>query len=476
MARIYLLLVCSLYSVCTLAQDTHYWNSQYGPGGFLTPGAVIAATGDSGVYYYNPALLAGERISGISVNAVLYQTQLIHIKDGAGKGLGLKSRSNASVPNMLAGGRYLKPLKLSIVWALIHTPGIRYVASQRRDDKFQVLEEEYSPGTEFFVGQFVEENRASETRAQLATGFKLGERWSAGLTVGANVYAQRYSQDYVGRAFVNPGVVNFDLVTADASYVVDYRHYGLKFRPGVAYDNGAHHLGLTVNLPLLHLGGNGTLVSDNLVQNLVLTTPDSPLGFMANTRQEKLPVRWKTPFSIAAGYLVELSGKQLYVSAEYFGRVREYNIITPRDEYFIRPDTGTSNLFTRDLLRLKDARKGVTNVSVGMSFPVQAKMTGYVSARTDFSFYDAALFKDDSGIPPYTAMWNNFHLQFGANRWVKKSNIRAGVVLSYGMNNKYRQAVNYDNPTEQNLLQGDMADVGRARHIMAGVLLCYTHH
>ncbi|MCK7555433.1 hypothetical protein MKQ70_10615 [Chitinophaga sedimenti] len=137
MSRIYSLLLIMACCSKVAAQDTHYWNSQYGPGGFFVPGATLAATGDSGVFYYNPALLAGERISSISVNAVLYQSQLINLKDGAGSGYDLKSRSNASVPNMLAGGRYIKPLKLSVAWALVHTPGIRYEVSQRRDDKFR---------------------------------------------------------------------------------------------------------------------------------------------------------------------------------------------------------------------------------------------------------------------------------------------------------------------------------------------------
>jgi hypothetical protein len=40
------------------AQDANYWTSNYGVGGYLNPGATIANNGDSGVLFYNPALLA----------------------------------------------------------------------------------------------------------------------------------------------------------------------------------------------------------------------------------------------------------------------------------------------------------------------------------------------------------------------------------------------------------------------------------
>ncbi|WP_295128902.1 hypothetical protein [uncultured Chitinophaga sp.] len=469
-----------LVSVCVFnvvkSQDTHYWNSQYGAGGFFVPGAVIAANGDSGVYFYNPALLGGSKIAAISMNTVLYQHQAIRIKNGAGKGFDLKSASNASVPNMLAGGQAIPGTRVSVAYALIHTPGIRLETSQRRDDQFQVLNDSYSPGNEYYVGQYQLENRAGETRAQIAWGLKLGKYWSAGLLLEGNVYSQRYSQNYSARAIVNPGVVDFKLASTDAIYTVDYHHIGLKIRPGLAYDNGRHHLGLTAGMPMIHVGGSAILVSDNLIQELVLTTPDEPFSLLANTRQEKLKVKWRTPLSIAAGYIYDLPKGKLYIAAEHYGRIKEYNIITPRNEYFIRPDTAGLNTFTSGILRLKDVRKSVTNVALGVSFNVRKDLTGYISGRTDFSFFDESLYRDDSGVVPYTATWNNFHFQLGANKRTRRANIKAGLVLTYGQKNNFRQDINFSNPSESNQLLGDVQNVAQARHITAGFLLCYVHN
>ena len=56
------------YGLSVNAQDANYWTTGYNPGGFLTPGAVIAHNRDSGVLFYNPALLAYERKNSASIS------------------------------------------------------------------------------------------------------------------------------------------------------------------------------------------------------------------------------------------------------------------------------------------------------------------------------------------------------------------------------------------------------------------------
>jgi hypothetical protein len=472
----------SLFLICTyitavassFSQDTHYWSSDYGPGGFFLPGSTLAYNGDSGVYFYNPALLSNSKSTGISANAVLYQYQRINIKDGAGRDLDLVSNRLATVPNMLAGNIYLTRKKISIAYALIHTPGIQYAATQRKDEKFQVLNDLYSPGTESFVGQYVITNRSSETRAQVASALRINKNITTGLMLEGNLYTQYYSENYIARVLVNPGVVDFQLVANDANYLADYQQYGLRIRSGWAYDFEKNHFGLTINFPLIGVGGNGTIVSDVLIENLVIS-PSTKASVIANTRQTGLKTKWKQPFSFGFGFMRDLHNAKLYLAAEYFTKISEYNILTPRNDYFVRPDTGVNNLFTIDLLKLKDVRKPVFNFSVAGEFRVSKMITGTVSARTDFSYYDRDKFKDNSGAVPYTAAWNNYHLQLGANKNSRKRSFRAGVVLRYGYTKNYEQPVNLDNPNEDNILLGDPA-LTSARHLSGGLLISYVQH
>ncbi len=463
------------FSLFVSAQDAHYWSSDYSAGGFFLPGATIANNRDSGVYFYNPALIGVSPKSTISINASLYQYESIKIKNGAGTGYDLKSSIATSVPQMLSGSVVFKGKKpLTVAYALIRPPSLGYQSSQRRDQKFNVLDDSYSPGSEYFIGQCVTQNLVSETYAQLSTGFKIDEHWSVGVTMDGNLHRQNYNFTYSARALVNPGGdTTFPIVSDDLYYLASYNHVGLRFKAGVAYDAGRHHLGLIVNTPLIHIGGRGLLVADYVVNNMKV----AGVGFLsrlASTRQENLPVKWKVPFSVGVGYNYELRKGQIYLAAEYFGRVDEYNIITPRDEYFLRPDTGINNTVT-PLLRLKDVRRNVLNVGVGASYPLMPSVTGFVALRTDFAYTSPDLFNSTIGNEAYTCYWDNYHLQLGANIKRQKYNVRAGFSFAYGSTKNYPQDVNFDHPNEENFLIGDLVDT-KATHFSMGFILSYIHN
>lgn len=90
------------------AQDAHYWSSSYGPAGFLSPGATIANNRDSGVFFYNPALLAYSHKSTASISGTIYQYQRTKIKNGAGTDLNLISSGGSIIPLMVSNTISLK--------------------------------------------------------------------------------------------------------------------------------------------------------------------------------------------------------------------------------------------------------------------------------------------------------------------------------------------------------------------------------
>lgn len=463
------------FSLPAAAQDGNYWHSPYGTGGFFLPGSVVAYNGDSGVYFVNPALLAQSPKSTISVNAVLYQTQTISIKDGAGTGRKLISKNMSSVPQMVAGKIVLGKKKFPLAYAIIHNPLINFAANQRRDDNLPVLNDVYSPGTEYYLGQYVEQNRASETQLQVSTGHRLSPHFTAGITLEANLYSRYFSSDFSATALVNPGIVNYNIASNRQSYIANYKNYGARMKVGIGYENGHHHLGLTITTPILHLKGDGNITSDITLVNSKQDVSSPPLSVFANTRQVELAAKWKMPLSIAMGYLYQYKRNQLYIAAEYFSKINEYDIIAPNNDVFIRPDTGDFRSYTYSLLRLKDARKAVFNLAIGNSFYVNDKYTAFVSARTNFSYIDKSLFKNSEGFLPYTSSWNNYHLQLGVNTKRKNVNLKAGLFFALGFNGEYDQVANFDNPSDTNFLQGN-AETVKSNHFSAGVMLSYIHN
>lgn len=463
----------------SFSQDAHYWSNNYGPGVFLTPGSVIASNRDSGVLFYNPALLSlsnKNKIAISTISANIYQLEAINIKDGAGTGKHLRSRSVRIVPQMLSGSISLgKKAPIVVAYALINAPGLRYQTTQRRDDRINVLNDSYSPGPEYYVGDYVAENRVSETTALLATGFKLTPRLSAGFSMEAQIHQQHFNISSNNRALANKDIDSSSLpiVGTESYYLANYTHLGLRFKAGLAYSARRHHLGLIISSPLVHIWGRGSIVNDLMFNNIPFGNDFYDL--LANSRQEKLKARWKMPLSIAAGYAYDYGRGQLYFATEYFFKVKDYNVVTPRNEAFVRPDTGENRAETYELLRLQDSRKSIINFAAGVSYYINPTVTAYCAVRTDMTYANRNALSDFTGYAVYTAYWNNYHLALGANFKQKKFNFRTGFLLSYGRTGSYPQQINFDDPKDDNLLQGTPVNTV-AHRFSAGFMLSYIHN
>lgn len=462
-----------------IAQDSNYWPSNYGPGGFMTPGATIADTRDSGVFFYNPALLAIRPKTTLEFSGSLYQYEATRIINALGQGKDLKSVSAGVSPQMHSGSFELKNNKrLVLAYALIHNHILNDRTNQRQDKMLNVLNDAYSPGPEAYIGQFSEINQVSELSGAVSAGYKLTNKLHIGATLEVPVRKQSLDLDYSGRALLNlpPNSTLLFAPLANAEYIyrIDYTQVSLKPKIGLAYGSGRHHAGLLVTLPMMKLHSRGTLMSDQIISNIRTDPAIEPITVLANTRQEKLPTDYRNPLSVAAGYSYDYGRGTIYLSAEYFAPLSEYNILTPRNDYFIRPDS-TNNAATQGLLKFKDARKAIVNVAAGVSFPLKPGVQGYVSVRTDFSYADEKSFADDNGYTAYSTNFNLVHAQIGANIRRPKFSFRPGLMLSYGTTRNYKPEVNFDTPNESNFLLGDAVNA-RANHVVVGFLLSYIHN
>jgi hypothetical protein len=475
-----LFLVFFLCIRCCLAQDSHYWQSDYCPGGFLTPGAAIAYDNGKGLFYYNPSLLAINGKTTVSISANIYQLESLKIRDGVGDGLSLSKTGYRINPQMIAGTLAFKKGKgVTIGYALVRNPVMAFDATQRQDRKMQVLDDSYSPGEETYVGQYSIKNITNTTTGIAAAGFQLNEHWSMGITAEVPIRSQDYLEQFSSRALVNTTDSNLffqPLVNVQSSYEANYWHVGLRFKAGLAFNSGIHHLGLVLSTPMMSLKGQATIASDLVISDLrLLDTVGVKVNLLANGRQTRLPVTYKMPLSIALGYAVDHDKGQVYVAAEYFSTVKSYNIITPSNIIFIRPDTGTNRATNTSLLQLRESRKMVVNLALGCSYSVSELLTLLGSVRTDVTYSDPDRDEEFDGTAPYTSSWNMYHLELGGAFRTKKANLRAGVLGSYGRTGDYVQPVNFDNPNEGNTMTGDPHKV-KASSFTIGVLIAYVYN
>jgi len=467
-----------LFIQAVKAQDANYWSSSYNPGGFLTPGAVIAFNRDSGVMFLNPALLAYSTKSTASINASVYQYGRINIKNGAGTGLDLKSTSTNIIPQMISATVSLKGNHpFTIGYALTHNPVMTYRVNQQRDATLNVLDDSYSPGNEYFLGQYKNVNTINETSGIISGGFKASDHLAIGVTIEGQIRKQDFDYNTSARALYNVG--DFALPkfsNVQESYTAGYYNVGIRFKAGFAYDNEIHHLGLTLSSPLLHVAGSRNILSDNQTSDLIMPREADTVNLLTNSRQRSLKVNYKLPFSVALGYAIDYKGGQFYMVAEHFANVGEYNIITPKSQNFIKGVDSGDDLFTSDFLKFKDARKSVTNFGISASYLLKADLMGYISFHTDFNNISKALYNiDDSGYRSNTGNYNIYHCQVGTNVKKRKFPLRTGLLFSYGTTNKYLQNVNFDNPNEANYL-GGYTGYTKASQFSVGLMLSYIHN
>src|ERR1700754_3681362 len=250
-----------LLAVRVAAQDANYWSSGYGPGGFLVPGATIANNRDSGVFFYNPALLAFSRKSAASISGTIYEYQYIKIKDGAGTGLDLKSSFGSVIPQIASNNisMKLKNRPFTFGYALLHEPSLNFTTSQRKDALQNVFNDRYSPGPETYIGQYTAQNNIDEIVGVLSAGMQLSPRWAVGFSIDGRIRKQNYSQTISSTALFN---IKTDtalppIASTETGYLITYTHLGLRFRAGIAFEPGKHdHLGLLLSTPVVRLGGS----------------------------------------------------------------------------------------------------------------------------------------------------------------------------------------------------------------------------
>ena len=95
--------VSLLLAHSVFAQDTHYWNLQYGTRSTLLGGAVIGSVSDMAATYYNPAALALFPAPEILLSGKVYQYSSLSMENGAGPGEDLTSSTIEAAHTLFAG-------------------------------------------------------------------------------------------------------------------------------------------------------------------------------------------------------------------------------------------------------------------------------------------------------------------------------------------------------------------------------------
>lgn len=469
LALFVLLLGCALQ-----AQDHHYWTHQFGTRSGLRGGAVVGGCEDTSATYYNPGRVGFLRNDSIKVSADAYQLSIFSMDDGAGKDQDLSSTRGDIIP-LAASGVFL------FDGAPGHAIGFQILARQffsarlsaRREALINVIDDTRSAGAEDYIGNLDLDVGCEEYWAGLSYSWAFTDWLSVGIS---NFGCLRYDDLnlHITSRAVNSTPASFG---ADNLTSVAFWNLRIVNKLGVALDFGNLKFGFTVTTPGIHVAGGATVSRQLTVIDLDTNGDGTGESFEANAREDGMTSRFHTPWSIASGMDWIIDATTLAFSWEWFLPVGKYEAIKPNKNVpFIRGGF-TGGPGTKEVLTVYDGRRGAFNLALAVENRWDENWAGMWSFRTD---YGADYVRGGDEFFLGVSTWDLFHFATGIAFTTRnddnlpKHEFMVGLQFTIG-NGKGVQPVNFDSPSEQNLLLGESR--GKPiTYFAIGLIVGYTYY
>jgi len=407
--RLVVTLVLFCWASGAAAQDTNYWNIQYGPVAQLIGGQVVASSRDLSATFYNPGGLSLEEGSNFLLSTESFQVESfsttpledLRVFDTGTTRFG-------SFPTLVAGALPRSWLgdQTRLAWSFVTRQELKLRLGKRLTNSVEV------PGAES-ASELLIDNHSNESWAGVTASRKLSEAWGVGVTLYGVYRGQR------NRNEVNLQVVTDSQEALSALGVTDfnYHHFRTLAKLGVAYDRGSVKLGLSVTTPSAGLFGSGragytlSLIGVDSDGNGI---PDPPV--LVAQEAEDLTAEYKSSWAVGGGVSWDRGATQWHSSFEWFAPVDRFDVIgLPQSEDNPRQ------------IRLSQELESVFNVGLGFEHDFGNDLVLYGAGFTDFS---AAV--GDPEVNTSLSNWNLYHLSTGMKFRFAGNRFTLGATFSFG--------------------------------------------
>jgi hypothetical protein len=301
-----------------LAQDSQYWDIQYGPVGQLLGGQVVGSTRDLSATYYNPGgvILAEKPEFLLSVQAASLQSVSVTPDNGKAY-LATTQTDFATFPGFFAftfpkewfGDSSRMAFSLLTRQQLILRVDQRFVGTVPQSVATYGLETLF-------------DTNMGETWGGLTFSHRLSSRIGIGGTL-YGIYRGQRSRTEQSLQVTNPATNG---VAALVINDFDYSHWRTLGKVGVAWDLDWVRLGLTVTTPSLGLFGSGNLGFTRSVTG-VPVAPGQPASFLSNGLDQNVPSEYHTSWAVAVGGSWRTGPFQVHTTAEWFAPVSTFTVL-----------------------------------------------------------------------------------------------------------------------------------------------------
>ncbi len=386
-----------------LGQDAQYWNNHYGTKGVLLGGAVIGSVEDLSATFYNPGYLGVKPVPGVSIGTGVFDFSHIRIDNDSLLTEPLTQLSVQPAPGIVAG-QIPSGADRKTHWAfsVIGRQSVNTLVTQQAE-----LTDE--------SGRLVALDTYSNNTL---TDYWGGVTWAREITekigVGATLYGayrgHRRRSDASTEALKESGAVSSSSITE----AMNFWHVRMILKAGVYFEEGDWTGGVTVTSAGLPIIGNGEAYYRRTVIG-VTTNDEDKLVPLSN---ESGSVTYHSPWSIGAGFGVQVGDLRIHASAEWFSHVAAYEVMDP-----ITGRQGDSTIS----VTIVDELRSLMNFGVGLEYEANATTSYYLSFVSDLS----AIAKDVERSLAYSS-WNIFHVSGGSVFLLDDISLTTGLGFAFG--------------------------------------------
>jgi len=355
------------------AQDTQYWNIQYGTRSTLLGGAVIGSVSDLSATYYNPGALGLSRASGLMLSTGVYEGNSLTL-DGSGAQKRQISSFKFNVAPSLVAGRF--PADSGAADRLAYSLLTRQRANLNLQWRF-VGGQETIPGVRG-SGSVSQEAGLTQDLSEMWAGFTWSRSLSKDVGIGVTTYFALRSQEK--GVNLSAHALTDSAGVAGLTYETNYNYFNVRllWKAGLAVDLSPLSFGLTLTTPSVNLLGSGSAYVNTQSNGVDANGDGIPDPLFVADYQEKLSSVYRSSWAVGIGASYQLDQFRFDVSAEWYAAVSRFNIVEPPS--FTGQSTGAvyQNTFSA-------AIDPVLNFGAGIEYDASEHTSWYASVITDNS-------------------------------------------------------------------------------------------
>jgi hypothetical protein len=402
------------------AQDSHYWNLQYGTRSTLLGGAVIGSVSDMAATYYNPAALALFPNPEILLSGKVYQVNTLTIKGGADEGEDLSSSQIEAAPTLFAGSftfDWLKKHKLA--YSIMTRQRMKFGIEGRRG-----VINDVTSGQELIARELLIDQNLSDLWIGLSWAYAGDSKFAVGITQYLAVRDQKVRNQFLAQS-LQPDT---NVATATLIRQFDYKNFRLLWKGGLGMNLDPLSIGITFTTPSVKLAGSGSALLDAVASDVDLDGDGTEDQLFAANYQQDIPSAFHSPWSVGGGLSYRWGKTRLHASAEWYDAVQKFKVLETTDFKSQSSGENVQNRVDHEL-------KSIINYGLGIEIYFKEKLNGYASFVTDYS---AAVPGTETNLA--ISFWDIYHLAAGLAFTLRRSEISVGVNYAFG-NDKLKRSL-----------------------------------